>query len=48
VAGREIVGFPALHDDGASVSLRPYDTPEEAANIAAASRGCSRWSSRPR
>ena len=30
VAGREIVGFPALHDDGASVSLRPFDTPEEA------------------
>ena len=33
VAGREIVGFPALHDDGASVSLRPYDTPEEAARV---------------
>ena len=33
VAGREIVGFPALHDDGASVSLRPYDTPEEAAKV---------------
>jgi ATP-dependent helicase HrpA len=33
VAGRDIVGFPALHDDGASVSLRPYDTPEEAARV---------------
>ena len=33
VAGREIVGFPALHDDGGSVSLRPYDTPEEAARV---------------
>ncbi|MDD3326324.1 MAG: ATP-dependent RNA helicase HrpA [Zoogloea sp.] len=33
VAGREIVGFPALHDDGASVSLRPFDTPEEAAKV---------------
>ena len=33
VAGRDIVGFPALHDDGSSVSLRPYDTPEEAARV---------------
>ncbi len=33
VAGREVIGFPALHDDGDSVSLRPYDTPEEAARI---------------
>ena len=33
VAGREVVGFPALHDDGDSVSLRPYDTPEEAARV---------------
>ena len=33
VGKREIIGFPALHDDGASVSLRPYDTPEEAARI---------------
>ena len=33
VAGREIVGFPALHDDGSSVSLRPFDTPEEAAKV---------------
>ena len=24
VAGRDIIGFPALHDDGSSVSLRPY------------------------
>jgi ATP-dependent helicase HrpA len=31
VAGREVIGFPALHDDGDSVSLRPFDTPEEAA-----------------
>ena len=33
VAGREVIGFPALHDDGESVSLRPYDTPEEAARM---------------
>ncbi len=33
VAGREVIGFPALHDDGDSVSLRPYDTPEEAAKV---------------
>ncbi len=33
VAGREVIGFPALHDDGESVSLRPYDTPEEAARV---------------
>ncbi|WP_082794322.1 ATP-dependent RNA helicase HrpA [Thauera humireducens] len=33
VAGREVIGFPALHDDGDSVSLRPYDTPEEAASV---------------
>jgi ATP-dependent helicase HrpA len=33
VAGREVIGFPALHDDGDSVSLRPYDTPEEAARV---------------
>ncbi len=30
VSGRQVIGFPALHDDGDSVSLRPYDTPEEA------------------
>jgi ATP-dependent helicase HrpA len=42
--------LPALHDDGASVSLRPSIRPKEAAKefIAAASPGCSRWSSRPR
>ncbi len=33
VGKREIIGFPALHDDGDSVSLRPYDTPEEAARV---------------
>ncbi|WP_415257896.1 ATP-dependent RNA helicase HrpA [Thauera phenylacetica] len=33
VAGREVIGFPALHDDGDSVSLRPHDTPEEAARV---------------
>ncbi|NMG77514.1 ATP-dependent RNA helicase HrpA [Aromatoleum diolicum] len=33
VVGREIVGFPALHDDGDSVSLRPFDTPEDAAKV---------------
>lgn len=33
VAGREVIGFPALYDDGESVSLRPYDTPEEAARV---------------
>ncbi|WP_418647407.1 ATP-dependent RNA helicase HrpA [Thauera butanivorans] len=33
VAGREVIGFPALYDDGDSVSLRPYDTPEEAARV---------------
>ncbi|GHT84205.1 ATP-dependent helicase [Betaproteobacteria bacterium] len=33
IGGREVIGFPALHDDGDSVSLRPYDTPEEAAKV---------------
>jgi ATP-dependent helicase HrpA len=33
VGGREVIGFPALHDDGDSVSLRPYDTPEQAASV---------------
>ncbi len=33
VGGRDVIGFPALHDDGDSVSIRPYDTPEEAARI---------------
>ena len=33
VAGREVIGFPALCDEGDGVSLRPYDTPEEAARV---------------
>ncbi|MDR0634090.1 MAG: ATP-dependent RNA helicase HrpA [Azoarcus sp.] len=33
VDGHETIGFPALRDDGDSVSLRPYDTPEEAARV---------------
>ncbi len=33
VAGRDVIGFPALHDDGDSVSLRPFDTPDEAARV---------------
>ncbi len=33
VGMREIIGFPALHDDGDAVSLRPFDTPEEAARV---------------
>ncbi len=33
VSGRDVIGFPALHDDGGSVSLRPYDTPEEAGKV---------------
>ena len=33
VDGHEVVGFPALHDDGDSVSLRPYDTAEEAQRV---------------
>ncbi|QDF99628.1 ATP-dependent RNA helicase HrpA [Azoarcus sp. DD4] len=33
VGGREVIGFPALHDDGDSVSLRPFDTQEEAARV---------------
>ncbi|WP_232756730.1 ATP-dependent RNA helicase HrpA [Thauera phenolivorans] len=33
VGGREVIGFPALHDDGDSVSIRPFDTPEEAARV---------------
>ncbi|WP_425584652.1 DUF3418 domain-containing protein [Viridibacterium curvum] len=31
IAGRTVIGFPALHDDGDSVSIRPFDTEEEAA-----------------
>ncbi|MDR1423125.1 MAG: ATP-dependent RNA helicase HrpA [Azoarcus sp.] len=33
IANRDVIGFPALHDDGECVSLRPYDTPEEAARV---------------
>lgn len=31
IDGHQAIGFPALRDDGESVSLRPFDTPEEAA-----------------
>jgi len=33
VGHREVIGFPALHDDGETVSLRPFDTPEEAERV---------------
>ncbi|MCL2160523.1 MAG: ATP-dependent RNA helicase HrpA [Betaproteobacteria bacterium] len=33
IDGHEVIGFPALRDDGDSVSLRPFDTPEEAAQV---------------
>ncbi len=33
IGNREVIGFPALHDDGESVSIRPFDTPEEAARV---------------
>jgi ATP-dependent helicase HrpA len=33
IGNRNLIGFPALHDDGDSVSLRPCDTEEEAARI---------------
>jgi ATP-dependent helicase HrpA len=33
VGKREVIGFPALQDDGDSVSLRPFDTPEEAERV---------------
>jgi len=33
VGHREVIGFPALHDDGDTVSLRPFDTPEEAERV---------------
>ena len=33
VGGREVVGFPALCDEGDAVALRPFDTPEEAARV---------------
>ncbi|MBK6975207.1 MAG: ATP-dependent RNA helicase HrpA [Sterolibacteriaceae bacterium] len=30
IAGREVIGFPALVDEGASVGLRVFDTPDKA------------------
>jgi len=33
IDGHEFIGFPALNDEGDSVSLRPFDTPEEAARV---------------
>ncbi|HSD38972.1 MAG TPA: ATP-dependent RNA helicase HrpA [Rhodocyclaceae bacterium] len=33
VGSRTLIGFPALHDDGNSVSLRPFDTEEEATRM---------------
>jgi ATP-dependent helicase HrpA len=33
IANRNLIGYPALHDDGDSVSLRPFDTEEEAARV---------------
>jgi ATP-dependent helicase HrpA len=33
IGNRDVIGFPALHDDGDAVSIRPYDTPEEAARV---------------
>ncbi|MDP5239567.1 ATP-dependent RNA helicase HrpA [Uliginosibacterium sp. 31-16] len=33
IGKRNLIGFPALHDDGDSVSLRPFDTEEEAARV---------------
>lgn len=33
IGNRSLIGFPALHDDGDSVSLRPCDTEEEAARV---------------
>ncbi|MEN3111823.1 ATP-dependent RNA helicase HrpA [Uliginosibacterium paludis] len=33
IVNRNLIGFPALHDDGDSVSLRPFDTEEEAARV---------------
>lgn len=33
IGGRNMIGFPALHDDGDSVSIRPFDTEEEAARV---------------
>ncbi|KAF7600322.1 MAG: ATP-dependent RNA helicase HrpA [Candidatus Dactylopiibacterium carminicum] len=33
IGNRNLIGFPALHDDGDSVSLRPFDTEEEAVRV---------------
>jgi ATP-dependent helicase HrpA len=33
VGKREVIGFPALQDEGDTVSIRPFDTPEEAARV---------------
>lgn len=33
IANRTVIGFPALQDDGDSVSIRPFDTEEEAAKV---------------
>ncbi|MDB5800951.1 MAG: putative ATP-dependent helicase [Rhodocyclales bacterium] len=33
VGNRALIGFPALHDDGNAVSLRPFDTEEEATRM---------------
>ncbi|MCL2591018.1 MAG: ATP-dependent RNA helicase HrpA [Betaproteobacteria bacterium] len=33
IDGQQVIGFPALRDDGDSVSLRPFDSPEEAARV---------------
>ncbi len=33
IGNRMTIGFPALHDDGDSVSIRPFDTEEEAAKV---------------
>ncbi len=33
VGGRDVIGFPALVDEGDSVSLRAFDTPEKAAQL---------------
>lgn len=33
IGKRNLIGFPALHDDGDSVSLRPFDNEEEATRV---------------
>ncbi|MCP2871756.1 DUF3418 domain-containing protein, partial [Salmonella enterica subsp. enterica serovar Typhimurium] len=33
VAGRMVIGFPALQDDGDAVSVRVFDTPEAAHEV---------------